>query len=551
MFLRLNNRFKDGKDHRYWSIVENRRLSDGRVVQRTVLYLGEINDSQRAAWQKSMEVFDQGAEDNRQMRLFAEDSGMPVDDTDAIHVKLSEIELRHPRRFGDCWLVCHLWEQLELDDFWLERLPPGREAVRWSKVLKLLVVYRMIAPGSEWELHRRWFDQSAMDELLGGDFILAEKNRLYRCLDRLLEHKAALFSHLRKRWCDLLCAKFDVALYDLTSIYFEGQMSEYGKARHGYSRDGRFDCRQVVIGLVVSEEGFPVGYEVMPGNTQDGTTLRQFREKIEAQYGQVNRIWVMDRGVPTEDTLAQMRECMAPVYYLVGAPRGRLNELEKGFGQLPWIEARDGVQVKLQRHGNEVYVLSRSEARRQKERAIRRRKLKNLWATLRRLRAQRPRREELLLRLGVAKKEAGRVYAMVKIRLPREGEPVNAGSFRFELRKDKLQKAQRRAGQYLLRSNLVGKHPVELWEQYIKLGEIEAAIKTLKSDLVIRPVFHRLAHRIEAHIFVTFLAYCLWVTLKKRLAQHAPGLPRGKLSINSLGSSWSMCVCRQLTGDCW
>lgn len=530
MFLRVTNRFKDGKDHRYWSIVENRRLNDGRVAQRTVLYLGEINDAQRDSWQKSIEVFDQEAEEMRQLSLFPEDRLVGDDDLDVVQVKLSQMELRRPRSFGDCWLVCHLWKELGLDRFWSERLPLGREAVGWSKVLQLLVVNRVIAPGSEWRLHRQWFDRSAMDELLGYDFVLAEKNRIYRCLDRLLRHKRELFSYLQQRWEDLFCAKFDVLLYDLTSTYFEGQMEQYEKARHGYSRDGRGDCRQVVIGLILTPEGFPIAYEVMPGNTQDRTTLRRFLRKIEAQYGKANRIWVMDRGVPTEEVLAEMRASTIPVYYLVGTPRGRLTKLEKAFIELPWAKVRDWVQVKLLPKDGEVYVLSKSEGRRQKERAIRRRKLKNLWQTLHKLQAQKITRDELLLGLGAAKKEAGQAYGLVKIHLPKEGEAVNAKTFHFQLHKDKLRKVRHREGHYLLRSNITGKDAAELWQYYMQLTEIEAAFRSLKDDLAIRPIYHQLPHRIESHIFVTFLAYCLLVTLKKTLAAHAPGLtPRAVL----------------------
>ena len=527
MFLRVHLRKKDGKEHRYWSIVENRRLRDARVAQKTVLYLGEINDTQRGAWQKSLEVFDEDEGKRKQMRLFVSDREIPATALDVVQVKLSEMELRRARSFGDCWLGVTLWEELELRHFWEERLPQGREAVSWVKVLELLTVNRLIAPGSEWSIHRHWFDVSAMDELLGEDFVLAEKNRLYRCLDRLLKHKEALFSHLQKRWKDLFGAKFDILLYDLTSTYFEGEMELVCKAKHGYSRDKRFDCRQVVIALVITAEGFPLAYEVLPGNTSDKTTLRDFLKKIEDQYGKANRVWVMDRGIPTEEILGEMRSAETPVSYLVGTPRGRLTQLEKSFMALPWEKVRSSVEVKLLKNEGEVYVLAKSTGRRNKEQAMRKRKLKKLWATLAKLKTQKLTRDELLLKLGAARKEAGRAWGLVKITVPEKNETQAHACFDYRLNKKKLRQTRKREGCYLLRSNLTGENPEVLWERYIQLTEIEAAFKCLKSELAIRPIFHWLAHRVEAHIFVAFLAYCLMVTLKKRLSPHAPGLTPG------------------------
>lgn len=344
MFLRQTKRLKDGKEHRYFSVVENRRVRRGGVVQRTVLYLGEINDSQQAGWRKTLEVrgadsfrvFDEAGQQARTLSLFPEDRVLPPDAVDGVQVKLSAMELRRPRAFGNCWLGCEVWRQLGLDQFWQEQLGIGREAVAWAKVLELLVVNRLIDPGSEWRIHRQWFDQSAMDELLGVDFSVAAKDRLYRCLDRVLEHKPALFQFLQSRWRDLFSASFEVLLYDLTSTYLEGQAREIPKARYGYSRDGRPNCLQLVIALVVTADGFPLAYEVMEGNTSDKTTWRGFLKKIEETYGQARRVWVMDRGIPTEEILAEMRDRQPPVYYLVGTPRSKLSQLEQPFLNLPW-----------------------------------------------------------------------------------------------------------------------------------------------------------------------------------------------------------------------
>jgi transposase len=342
--------------------------------------------------------------------------------------------------------------------------------------------------------------------------------------------KKPFFSYLRARWQDLFGARFEVLLYDLTSTYFESDPPGYGKRRFGYSRDKRFDCVQVVIALVVTPEGFPLAYEVMAGNTADNTTLPDFLNRIEAQYGKAERIWVMDRGIPTEEVLARMRSAETPVRYLVGTPKGRLSKLEKAFLTKPWKQAREQVQVKLLEQDDELYVLALSEGRRNKERAMRRRRLKKLWRRLHELQEQKLTRDELLLQLGAAKKEAGRAYALVAIQLPDLDQEVSAQTFTFTLRQDKLRVVRRREGSYLLRSNLTGEDPAALWRYYIQLTEIEQAFKELKSDLAIRPIYHQLDERIEVHIFVAFIAYCLQVTLKYRLKALAPGLtPRAAL----------------------
>jgi transposase len=524
MFLRSKTRVKDGKDHRYFSVVENRRLNSGKVAQRTVLYLGEINDVQETAWRKSLEIFDESAQRFATLSLFPGDREVPSDALDSIQVKLSGMELRHPRAFGNCWLGCELWRQLRMDEFWNEKLPVGREAVPWAKVLELLVVNRLIDPGSEFRLHRQWFDQSAMGELLGLDFAVAEKDRLYRCLDRLLEHKQELFVHLRQRWQDLFHAGFEILLYDLTSTYIEGEGEENPKAKRGYSRDGRPDCLQVVIALVITPDGFPLAYEVMDGNTSDKTTLRGFLDKIERLHGKAERVWVMDRGIPTEAVLAEMRDPERKVFYLVGTPRGRLQKYEKQWLELPWQKVRDSVEVKLFAAEGELYVLAKSTGRRAKEIAMRRRRLVRLLRKLRAMRRSCPPRDQLLMRIGAAKTEAGRAFGFVNITLPEVKQTVTRQSFTFRLDKAKLREAELRDGHYLLRSNLVAEDPAVLWNRYMQLTQIEAAFKSMKSDLGLRPIYHQLEHRVEAHILIAFLAYCLTVTLKHRLQACAPGL---------------------------
>jgi hypothetical protein len=522
MFLRATTRKKDGKEHRYWSVVENRRVAGGRVVQRHVLYLGEINSSQDLAWRRSIEVLDDGAQMPRTLALFAEDGCEGVlPDESIVRLRLSELSLRRPRQWGACWLALTLWQTLDLDEFWGERLPASRKGTRWDLVLFVLAAYRLIAPGSEWRLHRQWYGHTALADLLGADDGLADPHVLYGCHDRLLAHKEALFSHLVGKWRDLFNASFEVLLYDLTSTYFESDPSldEDDKRRHGYSRDHRSDCVQIVIALIVTPEGLPLAYEVLPGNTNDATTLRGFLERIERQYGKAQRLWCMDRGVPTEVVLEQMRTSDPPVRYLVGTPKGRLNRLEQALLTKPWREARPGVKVKLLADEGEMYVYAESQDRIGKERSMRRRKLKWLWARLAQLQAMSLTRDALLMKLGSAQSKVPAAWRLVSVEVAPGG-----ASFVYRLNRKKLRQVRRREGRYLLRTNLTETDPVKLWGYYLQLVQVEEAFRTLKSDLAIRPIFHQDAQRIEAHVFVAFLAYCLYVTLGRQLKALAPGL---------------------------
>jgi hypothetical protein len=466
MFLRKIQRRKNGKTHLYWGVVENRRLDDGRVAQRHVLYLGEINSSQAQAWRSAVEVFDEQAGQARTLALFPEDRcEVPAGD-DVIRLRLSEIRLCRPRQWGACWLAGLLWRQLRLDRFWAERLPTSRKGTRWDRVLQVLATYRLISPGSEWRLHRQWFLESAMADLLGSDFGLAEAHKLYACHDLLLAHKQALFSHLTQRWRDLFNASFDVLLYDLTS-----------------------------------------------------KTLRAFLAKIESQYGKARRVWVMDRGVPTEAALAEMRASDPPVRYLVGTPKGRLNQLEKHLLDKPWRKAREGVEVKLLEQDDELYVFAQSADRVGKERAMRRRQLKWLWARLKKLALMQVTPQERLMKLGAARSKAPSAWRLINTQVDK-----TTGALSFALDRRKLRAVRRREGRYLLRTNLTESDPALLWQYYVQLVAVEEAFKTLKGDLAIRPIFHQDEARIEAHIFVAFLAYCLQITLTRRLHGLAPGL---------------------------
>jgi len=533
MYLKCHPRYKDGKEHNYFSLCEKVVCAGGRRVERQVFYLGEINDSQREGWLKQIEAFDTDQQQQTKLALFSSERPLPTHAAEfGVQVRLAEFRLERPRQWGACWVFLRLWEQLKLEEFWRPRLPSSREGTSWYHVLLVLCAYRLLDPGSEWRLHREWYDKSAMGDLLGEDFALAAKDNLYRCLDRLLKHRGALFSFLQQRWKDLFGITYDVVLYDLTSTYFESNppFPEGDKRQFGYSRDKRSDCVQVVIALVVTPEGFPLAYEVLAGNTSDRTTLKAFLEKIQSQYGKARRIWVMDRGIPTEAILQEMRQQTdPPIQYVVGTPRGQLSKLEAALLELSWQQVRPSVQVKLLAQDQELFVLVKSQERISKERAIRRRKLKKLWARLKELKEQRPSYQTLLMKLGAAKAEAGRVWSLVELKLPKllrskKARQQRIEGFEFTLRKEALRQVCKREGRYILRTNLQESDGAKIWQFYLQLVEVEEAFKNIKGDLCIRPIFHQVERRIEAHIFVCFLAYCLHVTLGHQLQAKAPGL---------------------------
>jgi hypothetical protein len=464
MFLRNTNRHKDGKDHRYYSVVDTCRVRDGRTVQKTLLYLGEINDSQKAAWVRTIEVVE--GREKRQIALFPEDREIPAGVDHGLKLRMERLELCRPRQWGACWLACVLWDTLGLSEFWKKRLPPSRKGTRWRHVLQTLVSYRLIDPGSEWRLHRYWYEKSAMADLLGEDFSLAQKDTLYRCHDKLLAHKDDLFKHLRMKWEDLFGARFEVLLYDLTSTYFESDPPFEDKRQFGYSRDKRSDCVQVPIALIVTPEGLPLAYEVLPGNTQDKQTLRGMLERVAERYGQAERVWIMDRGIPTEEVLQEMRAAAVPVRYLVGTPRGHLTRYEAELSEKPWEDVRSAVRVKLLSKEQEVYVLAESRDRRFKERGIRLRKLRAFVERLGELRSQKTiDRDKLLKKLGAAEKAAGRFARLLEVVVPTEDQPVNPQTFHGKLNRGKYRQVHRRDGRYLLRSNRTAGDPNELWRQ--------------------------------------------------------------------------------------
>jgi transposase len=528
MFLKPNERIKDGKAHIYYTLNESTRISKQRVVQRTILHLGELTTSQHHRWRHTVDVINERSE-AQQMELLTETEhqrrGCPAD-PDAVAIRLSTLQVKNCREFGSCWIGEKAWQMLELDRFWSERLSGLRGEVPWEKVTELLAVNRLCDPGSELNVHEKWYPKTGMSLLLDCDERVAEKDRLYRCLDRLGEHKQALEEHLKRKWGELFQADFEVLLYDLTSTYFEGLMEEVPKAQRGYSRDHRPDCKQLVIALIVTPEGFPLSYEIFDGNTRDTKSLEPMLDQIEAKYGKARRTWVFDRGVVSEENLQKLKARHGT--YVVGTPRSRLKAFEAELLEKDWQQVRGQVDVKL-RPGDDgdMYVIARSVKRRAKENAMRRRQMRQLYDSLQKLDVSvnngHVRNYEVLLkRIGRLEERYVQVFGFIEVAHVRDNEEIK--QFSFRLKSSALKKAYRQDGIYLLRTNLSEKEPAKLWEQYIQLTEVEAAFRTLKSDVGLRPVYHWVEPRVEAHVMLAFLGYAMWVGLKWKLKALAPSL---------------------------
>jgi transposase len=519
MFLRPYRVAKDGKDHTYWSLVETVRTPDG-PRQRTVCYLGELNSSAQARWLKAVEVFNEQGE-RQQLKLFASDVPPPENDPEVARVWVKKIRLERVRQFGNCWLGLELWKRLGLDRFFEARLDDEPADVPWSRVAALLAINRLCAPSSELGIEERWYPATALDDLLGFPAGAINDTRLYRCLDRLLPHKAKLEQHLKQRYGELFAAEFDVLLYDLTSSYVEGQAERNPMMHRGYSRDHRPDCKQVVIALIVNAEGFPLSYETFDGNRADVTTLEAVMRMVERKYGRARRVWVFDRGIISEENLASLRKRGGQ--YLVGTPRSKLRGVERELLEGGWVRVRDEVEAKLvpMPTGTETYVLCRSTARQEKEQAIRHRFSARMERALKHL-AQRVEKGQLKDRQKIERR-LGRIQA----RHPQVTDLYAMGitereghlAVDWKLLEERRAWREAREGTYLLRTNLQGESAEELWTKYIQLTEAESAFRALKSELSIRPLFHQLEPRVKAHILVAFLGYALWVTLKHLLRQ--------------------------------
>lgn len=528
MFLRQHRRQKDGKDHGYWSLVETVRTPDG-PRQRTLCYLGELNSSGQARWLKTIEVFNEHGE-AQQLKLFPSEVEPPEDDPNVARVLLNKVRLERTREFGSCFLGLELWKRLELDKFFEELLDGDRAEVPWSRVAAVLGINRLCAPGSELSIEQRWFPKTALDDLLGIDEEKLNDTRLYRCLDRILPHKTKLERHLKQKYGELFGAEFDVLLYDLTSSYVEGAAETNPLMRRGYSRDHRGDCKQVVIALIVNAEGFPISYETFDGNRSEVTTLEVVLRMVERKYGKARRVWVFDRGIISEANLAALRRRNGQ--YLVGTPRAQMKKFEQELLDPNWEQVRGEVEVKQVPvpGGEETYILCRSLARREKEKAIRNLFSSRMERALGKLEkrvaeGKLKNRNKIERSLGRIQARHAHVNDLYQIEVNEQD-----GQARLDWKVIESRRAWRemREGAYLLRTNLRGESAEELWTKYMQLTEVEAAFRALKSELSIRPFFHQVERRVKAHILVAFLGYALWVTLKHLLKRKGLELSPGR-----------------------
>lgn len=512
MYLRHSTVRKGGKTHTYWRLV--RSVRKGRKVrQETVAYLGELDAEGRAKASALAKHF--LGERSDQLDLFEDRSSL-----DSVPVNLKGVRVERSRVFGDVWLGWLLWKALELDKLADEIFPRGQEKVFWGDVALILVLARLCEPSSELHIAESWYRRTSLEDLLGIKPRLVNESRLYRALDRLLPHKRQLELHLKKRLGELFALDYDLLLYDVTSTYFEGEAKRNNLAQRGYSRDRRPDCKQICIGLVVTREGFPVGYEVFAGNTTDVTTVEDIVEEMEKRFGRANRVWVMDRGMVSESNLEFLRE--EGREYIVGTPRAELRKWERELvDRSGWEEVRDGLEVKFCKGPDdlETFVLCRSVDRQEKEKAMHERFSDRIVSDLERLERRLARGKKAADRAQI-ERQIGRILernsrAAKKFRVVVKEDASRASGLRVEANECGAwsEWARLSEGTYILRSNVTDWSPAELWRTYMQLVEAEAAFRIQKSDLKIRPVWHQKTERVEAHILVCFLAYVLWKSL--------------------------------------
>lgn len=512
MYLRHSKVKKNGKTHTYWRVV--RSVRQGRKVrQETVAYLGELDAEGRARASALAKHF--LGERTEQLDLFEDRRALPV-----TRVRTSEVRVERGRAFGDVWLGWILWKALELDTFCERILPRGRVRVSWSDVAMILVLARLCEPSSELHIAEDWYRRTALEDLIGVPDESIHHRRLYAGLDQLLEHKEELEAHLKNRLGTLFDLDYDLMLYDVTSTYFEGEGNGNHLAKRGHSRDKRPDCKQVCIGLVVSREGFPVGYQVFEGNRTDVTTVEEVVGAMEARYGKARRIWVMDRGMTSAENLKWLNDSERK--YVVGTPRSELkrwqNEILERQG---WEEIREDIEVKLcpGPDGTETFILCRSAARIEKERAIHERFSERIRSSLESLerRLQRARRKidrgQVERQIGRMLQRNSRAAARFNIGVREDSTRASELTVTWKERREWSDWAKLSEGTYILRSNITDWNAEDLWNLYIQLTEAEAAFRIQKSELKIRPIWHHKAERTEGHILVCFLAYALWKTL--------------------------------------
>jgi transposase len=544
MFLRPHSRNKDGKDHTYWSLVETMRTPDG-PRQKTLCYLGELNSSAQARWLTTVEVFNEQGE-AQQLKLFPSHVAAPPDDPQVARVLLNKVRLERTRQFGSCFLGLELWKGLELDRFFEQTVDGEAADVPWSRVAALLAINRLCAPGSELAIEQRWYPSTALDDLLEIEEGKINDTRLYRCLDRILPHKTKLERHLKERYGALFGAEFDVLLYDLTSTYVEGAAEKNPMVRRGYSRDHRPDCEQLVIALIVNNEGFPFSYETFDGNRADVSTMETILRMVERKYGKARRIWVFDRGIVSEENLAAIRK--RDGQYLTGTPRSQMKQFEAELLQDDWTRVRPEVEVKKVAipQGEETYILCRTSGRQEKEKAIRNRFSNSMETALKGLEkaivtGRLKDRNKMERRLGKIQARHPQVNDLYDLALPDTPEGVRLF---WQIKEDRKSWHESREGAYLLRTNLKAKTAEELWSKYMQLTEAEASFRALKSELSVRPLFHQLEPRVKAHVMVAFLGYALWVTLKHVLKRRPVIVP--KLSTSGVDNAQPMSPMRAI-----
>jgi transposase len=516
MYLRYTTHKKNGRAHVYWRVVRSVRRGR-KVVQETVAQLGELDAEGRARAQALARSITGGAAMSSQRLLFE-----ASDAADAVPVKLGKVRLERSRGFGAAWLGWLLWQALKLDELCNGLMPPGREAVAWGDVAAILVIGRLCEPSSELHVAEQWYRTTALEDLLQIPAESVYDERLYRTLDRLLPHKQGIEQHLVKRFGELFDLDYELLLYDVTSTYFEGQCADPSIARRGYSRDHRPDCVQVNIALVVSRDGMPLGYEIFPGNTADVVTVEEIVSAMERRFGKANRIWVMDRGMVSAENIAWLNETGRR--YVIGTPRSELKRWARQLAdRTDWRRIREDVELKICRgpEGNETFLLCRSAARIDKERAMHERFCKRIEAGLDRM-ARRIATSKRRLDLGVLERQIGRLLernarAAARYSISIEDDDTHDSGLRLKwaTHPEWDEWANLSEGTYILRSNVHEWSDEELWKTYIQLTEAEAAFRIHKSDLAIRPIWHRKAERIKAHILVCFLGYALWKTLQQ------------------------------------
>src|SRR5437667_9866933 len=523
MFLRAHQRSKDGKDHTYWSLVETVRAASG-PRQRTLCYLGELNGSAQARWLKSVEVFNEQGE-AQQLKLFPSHIEVPDDDPQVARVLVNRVRLERTRQFGGCFLGWEVWKRLELNRFFELTMDEEAAEVPGSRVAEVLAINRLCVPGSELAIEERWYPATGLDDLLGIAEGKINDTRLYRCLDRMLPHKSKLEQHLKQRYGELFGAEFDVLLYDLTSTYVEGAAEKNSMMGRGYSRDHRPDCEQMVIALIVNREGFPFSYETFDGNRADVSTMESILRMVERKYGKAGRIWVMERGIVSEENLAAIRKRGGQ--YLVGTPRRQMKRFEAELLKEDWTRVRPDVEVKRIAipQGEETYILCRTAGRKEKEKAIRERFSTRMEAALEALKksiasGRLKDRYKMERRLGRIQARHPQVNDLFEITLRDTPAGVH---LLWEMKKDREAWRDLREGAYMLRTNLQADSAEQMWSMYMQLTEAEASFRALKSELSIRPLFHQKESRVKAHVLAAFLGYALWVTLK-HLLQHRPAM---------------------------